>query len=283
MSTTTITSTQLRTPASDYELQSGVSSKVPTPYRSSIQSSSKSIRSLREQTEDVTDGPGLPPPNTAVDQIILERWNNPPENIWGVAATFYAFLVFGLNDASYGALIPYLERYYNLTYTVVSLIFLSPFLGYTAAALCNNVIHMKFGQRGIAVIAPTCRVITYLILCFHPPYPVIVVFFIFAGFGNGLEDAAWCAWTGNMVNANRVQGECIFLFGSILSGCRRTPDKASTGGRPFDLPHVWSVLANKIPKVSCKHATALEPLSHLSSQPRCLPSTACLGTPGTMS
>lgn len=183
-----------------------MNSKVP-PCRASLQSSGRSIRSLRDQEEEITDGPGLPPPNTAVDQIVLERWNYPPENKWGVAATFYAFLVFGLNDASYGALIPYLERYYHLSYTVVSLIFLSPFLGYTAAALCNSLIHMKFGQRGIAVIAPTCRVVTYLVLCFHPPYPVVVVFFISAGFGNGLEDAAWCAWIGNMASANQVQGE----------------------------------------------------------------------------
>lgn len=210
MSTTTITSTQLHTPTSDYELQSGVSSKGPTPYQSSVHSSSNLTRSLHEQEEDAIHGPVLPPPS-AVERVTLERWNNPPENKWGVAATYYAFLVFGLNDASYGALIPYLERYYHLTYTVVSLIFLSPFLGYTAAALCNNLIHMKFGQRGIAVIAPSCRLVTYLILCFHPPYPVIVVFFIFAGFGNGLEDAAWCAWTGNMVSANKVQGNCDIL------------------------------------------------------------------------
>ena len=218
MSTTTITNTHSQMPNSDYELQIFVKNKSPPPCRSSNGSSRKSLESLNDQAEDVTDGPGLPPPNTAVDQVVLERWNYPPENKLGIAATFYAFLVFGLNDASYGALIPYLERYYHLTYTVVSLIFLSPFLGYSAAALCNNAIHMRFGQRGIAIIAPSCRLITYLILCFHPPYPVIVVFFIFAGFGNGLEDAAWCAWTGNMVNANRVQGMCTFSFGDNVLG-----------------------------------------------------------------
>lgn len=175
MSTTTITSTQLHTPASDYELQGGVNSKGPTPYRSSIHSSRNSVRSVRQEEQEAADGPGLPPPSTAVDQVVLERWNYPPENKLGVAATFYAFLVFGLNDASYGPLIPYLERYYHLTYTVVSLIFLSPFVGYSVAALCNSTIHMKFGQRGIAVIAPLCRLVTYLVLCFHPPYPVIVI------------------------------------------------------------------------------------------------------------
>jgi fucose permease len=218
MSTTTVASTQLNKPASHYELQSGPNSKRPTPYRSPIHSSSQSVRSIREQDQDsAIDGPGLPPPSTAVEQ--LERWNNPLENQYGVAATYYAFFVFGLNDASCGALIPYLERYYNLTYTVVSLIFLSPFLGYTVAALCNSPIHMRFGQRGIAVLAPSCRMLCYLVISFHPPYPVLVVMFIFAGFGGGLEDSAWCAWTGNMVSANKVQGlmQACYSLGATLS------------------------------------------------------------------
>ena len=36
-----------------------------------------------------------------------ERWNNPKINTWRLAAIFYAFIVFGMNDASYGALVPY--------------------------------------------------------------------------------------------------------------------------------------------------------------------------------
>ena len=36
-----------------------------------------------------------------------ERWNNPKRNTYRLAAIFYAFVIFGMNDASYGALIPY--------------------------------------------------------------------------------------------------------------------------------------------------------------------------------
>jgi fucose permease len=79
-----------------------------------------------------------------------------------------------------------LELYYDLTYTVVSLVFLSPFLGYSVAALLNNSIHMRFGQRGIAILGPSCRLVTYIIFSLHPPYPVLVVAFAVTGFGNGM-------------------------------------------------------------------------------------------------
>lgn len=75
----------------------------------------------------------------------------------------------GANDAAYGALIHYIEQYYNLTYLIVSLIFLSPFVGYTTSAFMNNWIHHKFGQRGVAFIGPVCHLIACeKFLSFYP-------------------------------------------------------------------------------------------------------------------
>ncbi|KAF2761708.1 MFS general substrate transporter [Pseudovirgaria hyperparasitica] len=153
----------------------------------------------------------LPSPTTA--SVRLQRWNSSRVNVLRTFATFFAFLLMGANDAAYGALIPYLEAYYDLSYTVVSLIFLSPFIGYVASALSNNWIHLTFGQRGVAFLGPMSHLIAYVIIAVHPPYPVLVVVFILAGFGNGLEDAAWNAWVGNMARANEVLGLLHGFYG----------------------------------------------------------------------
>lgn len=133
----------------------------------------------------------LPAPTTVSHTV--ERWNQSKANVCRVLAAFWSMLVMGMNDAAYGAIIPYLGSYYRLEYTLVSLIFLSPFVGYTLSALLNNTIHQKFGQRGVAVLCSTCHIIAYVIACVHPPYPVLVVVYMLAGFGNGLADAAWNA------------------------------------------------------------------------------------------
>ncbi|CAL3968648.1 unnamed protein product [Diplocarpon coronariae] len=151
---------------------------------------------------------------------VKQKWNSPGGNKWRVFATFWSFFVVGMNDGSYGALIPHLELYYDLNYTVVSLIFLSPFAGYSLASVVNNLIHVRFGQRGVAVMGPLCHLASYTVVAVHPPYPVLVVMFIFVGFGNGLIDAAWCAWLGNMANANEVQG---FLQASYSLGATVSP------------------------------------------------------------
>ncbi|PQE27748.1 hypothetical protein CJF31_00009976 [Rutstroemia sp. NJR-2017a BVV2] len=78
--------------------------------------------------------------------------------------------------------------------------------------------HVRFGQRGIAIVGPLCHLIPYIVLATHPPYAVLVVMFIFVGFGNGLIDTAWRAWIGNMANANQVSGvlqACYALGGTV--------------------------------------------------------------------
>lgn len=166
----------------------------------------------------------LPSPTTAPTEV-LQAWNRPRVNVYRVCATFWSFVVMGLNDATYGAIIPYLEEYYDLTYTVVALVFLSPLIGYNIAALTNNVVHMKFGQRGVAIIGPVCHLLAYIINCLHPPYPVLVLSFMLAGMGNGIEDAAWNSWIGAMANPNEILG---FLHGFYGVGGTISPLIATT-------------------------------------------------------
>lgn len=100
------------------------------------------------------------------------------------------------------------------------MVFLSPLVGYNAAALLNNTIHLRFGQRGVACIGPLCHLVAYIVIAAHPPYPILVFVFTLAGFGNGLQDAAWNAWIGNMANANELLG---FLHGFYGAGATIAP------------------------------------------------------------
>ncbi|KIW12094.1 hypothetical protein PV08_09368 [Exophiala spinifera] len=173
-------------------------------------SSSRAQESTSDEEDNIrTDAD--PPPSA---QAVTQRWNRPRGNIPRLGFAFWSFIIAGMNDGAVGALIPYLESYYSLSYTIVSLIFLTPFAGYSLAAFTNASIHSKLGQRGIAVMAPICHIATYAILAAHPPFPVLVVANAISGFGNGLTDACFCAWIGVMDNANAVQG-CLHSFYSV--------------------------------------------------------------------
>lgn len=206
--------------------------KAPSFGGRSLESLKDSLKSDQNNDRNET----LPSPTTSTaDQV--EAWNRPRTNIYRVCATFWSFIVMGLNDAAYGALIPYLETYYDLPYTVIALVFLSPFIGYMSAALLNNTIHMRFGQRGVAIMGPVCHTIAFIVNCVHPPYPVLVISFMLAGLGNGIEDSAWNAWIGDMANANEVLG---FLHGFYGLGGTIAPLIATTMITKGNLPwYAW--------------------------------------------
>jgi len=42
----------------------------------------------------------------------LEKWNSPSINMYRYFATIYSFIIMGMNDAAYGALIPYVQTNY---------------------------------------------------------------------------------------------------------------------------------------------------------------------------
>ena len=169
---------------------------LPTPYAPCKPPSlrghhlSPPQSSLPPSLREDCDLPGsLPSPNTT--SPVLQRWNYPKINAFRVCACFYSFLILGANDGAYGALIPYLEEYYDVNYTIISLVFLSPVGGYMASALLNNKIHMLCGQRGLAILMACLHILAYVLICLHIPYAALVVSFIVAGFGNGLGDSAW--------------------------------------------------------------------------------------------
>ncbi|KAE9365721.1 MFS general substrate transporter [Stipitochalara longipes BDJ] len=174
--------------------------------------SGEMAENTKEEVQETTD--------ETDDSKKLEKWNHPRVNMYRYLTTLFCFINMGMNDAAYGALIPYLEIYYHVNYTIISLVFLAPFLGYTLAAFSNNTVHMRFGQLGIAIISPSCKIIAYVVICVHPPYPVLPVIFMFAGFGIGLADSGWNAWIGNMQNANELLG---FLHGCYGLGAAISP------------------------------------------------------------
>ncbi|KAL5621230.1 hypothetical protein BROUX41_006700 [Berkeleyomyces rouxiae] len=144
----------------------------------------------------------------AVDRIILQKWNSPSVNIMRTGSVVFAFFTMGMSDGSIG-----IERDYGLSYTVVSVLFLSPCLGYLIAGLVNNHLHYHFGQFGVAALGPLLHTAGFLPLVFHPPYPVLPVAMFISGLGSGVQDSAWNAWAGNMQNSNELLGIIHGVYG----------------------------------------------------------------------
>lgn len=154
------------------------------------------------------------PPADEPYTLVQQKWNDPPINKLRIPATFVTFILVGASDGAYGALVPPIRANFNLSNTVVSLIFMTPFFGYTIATVIVSKVSMSLGQRGIAIIGSLCHLISFIVMAVHPPhFAAYLVFYIFVGLGNGLLDAAWNAWIGDMANANALMGLLHAFYG----------------------------------------------------------------------
>ncbi|WAO84885.1 MFS domain-containing protein [Fusarium falciforme] len=119
------------------------------------------------------------PPSTAAS--VAQRWNGSRENTFRTLSCYFAFTIYGMNDGTPGAMVPHLENYYSLPYSIVSLIFLGPMLGCVTAAFTSNRLHQKFGRRGVAAFATGSYAISYVGMCAHPPFGLVVPLLVLTG------------------------------------------------------------------------------------------------------
>ncbi|KAH7274874.1 major facilitator superfamily domain-containing protein [Fusarium solani] len=149
-----------------------------------------------------------------------QRWNGSRENTFRTLSSYFAFTIYGMNDGTPGAIVPHLESYYSLPYSIVSLIFLAPMLGCITAAFTSNRLHQKFGRRGVAALATGSYAISYAGMCAHPPFGLVVPLLVLTGFGSGLMNGTWNSWVGGLANGGTM---LAFLHGCWGAGATIAP------------------------------------------------------------
>lgn len=167
-----------------------------------------------------------------------------------IGAAMVSFTTLGLFNSSIGAVLPLISQHYSLTDLHVSLLFLAGPLGYIFAAQFSDAIHLRFGQRGIAIIGPIFQIISTFLIALHPRFGWVLVAFGVQGLGTGLLDGSWCAWAGSMEKANTISG---MLHGSYSIGGAAGPflvTLITTNKRPW---YLWyGCLVSVDPVVICR-------------------------------
>ncbi|RMD43563.1 hypothetical protein DV735_g1576, partial [Chaetothyriales sp. CBS 134920] len=145
--------------------------------------------------------PATPTQPMAVDALV-NSLTSPPRNKWRT-----------------GALIPYIEKDYNIGYAIVSLLFITYALGYVAAAPLVSMLDARLGRSRLFMLSQVFSTICYLTLIFTPPFPVVVLAFLFQGFAFAIFLSVTNSWIVNLMNGTVLLGCChgIYGIGGVVS------------------------------------------------------------------
>ncbi|KAK9331805.1 major facilitator superfamily domain-containing protein [Lipomyces starkeyi] len=106
-----------------------------------------------------------------------------PKNKWRLLASCWTVFALGLSDGAPGALLPYIEEYYNIDYAEVSTIWMANTIGFIVSAVVSHYIYVRIGRAGMLTAGPAILVIMYALIVPAPPFGVVIVGFFFGGLG----------------------------------------------------------------------------------------------------
>ncbi|GAA6011802.1 hypothetical protein JCM10207_004249 [Rhodosporidiobolus poonsookiae] len=96
----------------------------------------------------------------------------------------------GWGDSSSGPLIPYIQAYYGISYTVVSMLFVGQMVGYLVTALTGGWLSNKLGMGKLMVIGAALQSFSYAMLIpAFSSFAVMPVMYAIGGVGLGLLSA----------------------------------------------------------------------------------------------
>ncbi|CAN8102480.1 unnamed protein product [Discula destructiva] len=144
-------------------------------------------------------------------------------------------LMNGMSDAASGPLIPYMEKYYNIGYAVVSLIFVGQALGYIAGAPLIDTLRARFGVGRSIAISQILMAGGYIMIACTAPFPAIVVGFFLIGLGMSINLALGNIFCGSLTQSTAALGA---MHGSYGIGGITAPLIATAFVTVLDL--VWS-------------------------------------------
>lgn len=132
------------------------------------------------------DDHSMTPPVSPMQQnvtSIAPSLKYPYMNRWRAAACLIGYFTQGLNDSVVGALLPYMEHQYRISYAVVSLLFIARTLGFLTAGPLTHKLNNRFGRSRTLGLCAASNVVAFVMITSGPPYPLVVLAFYLSGKG----------------------------------------------------------------------------------------------------
>ncbi|KAH8898815.1 MFS general substrate transporter [Thozetella sp. PMI_491] len=124
-----------------------------------------------------------------------------------------------MNDATTGALIPYIRSSYDVGLLFVALVYLTNFCGSAVAAFTNVHLTARFGMGGVYTGSALVIMLAYALNAWKPPFPLFACSYFFSGLGIAFMDAQANTYVANLDNAHRWLGilHSIYGVGGLIS------------------------------------------------------------------
>ncbi|KAK4494417.1 hypothetical protein PRZ48_014715 [Zasmidium cellare] len=167
------------------------------------------------KTPDELERSQPPSPQQETAASVVPSFWYPKMSKFRVLACCLIYFGNGMSDSAPGALIPYMEDWYNIGYAIVSLIWITNAVGFILAAFFTDLILGKLGRAKTLMVSEVCMIAAYVVIACSPPWAVVVVAYLLMGFGNAVNLGLNNVFCANLADSTVILG---FAHGSYGIG-----------------------------------------------------------------
>ncbi|KAK7057827.1 MFS domain-containing protein [Favolaschia claudopus] len=159
----------------------------------------------------------LPTPTTPLEKIPIPeladvqpanttqiRQHKMKERIQLFTLCWVLFLA-GWNDGSLGPLLPRIQEFYHIGYTIVSLIFVLQCVGCIFGAVINISLSQRYGLGKLLVFGSCLQIVAYPLQAAALPFPVFVIAAVINGAGLAIQDAQANAYVASLADNSETK------------------------------------------------------------------------------
>ncbi|KAH8553344.1 major facilitator superfamily domain-containing protein [Umbelopsis sp. PMI_123] len=188
-------------------MTSSIVDTAPEAVRnSSIQIDQKSVHSNLSEVREEAQTIELTP------RQILKK------NALPIAECFYIGFLMGINDGNFGIILPRIKEYYNISDSLVSILFIVQAVGYFVSAFLNGWLVQKMKALGVLYLGSFATVLAYVLLLIGLPFPAMCCFMAILGGSLALLDAGCNVYPSHLPYATTILNfvHAFYGFGALV-------------------------------------------------------------------
>ncbi|RDW73510.1 hypothetical protein BP6252_07417 [Coleophoma cylindrospora] len=150
-----------------------------------------------------------------------------------LSSACFAFVTAGINDGSFGSLVPYILAGYDIGTGSVAIIYGVTFAGWVVAAIIGGYVRVYAGSGGALVLGALVQLLAQVLRVWKPPFALFCISFFLIALGQAFQDSNSNTFVATVKGAHRWLGliHASYSIGLLIGPFVATAIATSGSGR----------------------------------------------------